>query len=407
MTKNIPSKQNSSKKSKAIKKTKSPNRKPKSIISMLENVFSNPAKYAPPQQPKSNPKNKGMKKNSNGKNKSGVEGLSLCAMKYALAISQPFHPSARSACIPCAPSLPSQKVTSFNRQPISLNVNGYAAAYIHPCMANNGALITYTNGPTYLGSPNIGFSAFSATNVLTVGALIASPTNLPYDVNTLITNSGGGNASVFGRVVSVGVKVSYTGTTLNESGLYSLYASSTHENVSSMAYSPVLVGQLQEADICGISRKSCHIATTTTNTREYSYSNSNLTNSAVEFLYPYSNGEVSQGPGGLNYVQSGHNIGSPVIAIHMTGVSGSTFLIEVIQHIEYAGPATSALATNSELDINGFNVVNAAASKMPSKKLVSKAEPIKMMYECIQEVFEEIKPIAVSSFLKFAGSAIL
>lgn len=407
MTKNIQSKQKSSKKSKAIKKTRSPNPKPKSIVSLLQNVFSNPVKYAPPQQPKSKSKNKGMKINPKTKNKSGVEGLSLCAMKYALAISQPFHPSARSACIPCAPSLPSQKVTSFNRQPISLNVNGYAAAYIHPCMANNGALISYSNGSVWAGASNTGFHAVTVVNVLTTGALIASPTNLPYNSNDLITNSATGNASVFGRIVSVGVKVSYTGTTLNESGLYSIYSSSTHENVSAMATSPVIVGQLQEAEICGISRNVCYASTTTTNTREYSYSNSNLTSSSTEFLYPYSNGDTVQGVNLLTYALNGHNIGSPVIAIHMTGVAGSTFLIEVIQHIEYAGPATSALATNSELDINGFNVVNAAAAKLPSKKLVSKAEPVKMMYECIQEVFEEIKPIAVSSFLKFAGSAIL
>lgn len=364
--------------------------------SLQDLIFGNPKKFPGPvlnNKKKPNPSNK--------------KGLSACALKYALAIAEPFHPSARNVCIPCPPAIPSQKVASFNRQAISLNVNGYAAAYIHPCLANDGGLITYTAGSTFLGGSATGFQFLTATNVITVGGAIASPSNLPYSTAQLFNSFPAGASQVFGRVVSVGVKIHYTGTTLNESGLYSLYASNSHENVSVIAATPGQVGALLDSEICAVTRKPCVVSTTTCNPRETTYTNSDYSGTNTSALYPYSSGDTAQGVSSFTYSISSATLGSPVIAIHMTGVAGSTFLLEIIQHVEYGGPLTSALATNSEVDVDGFNVVNSAATKLPGKKLVSSASPVQQMFECIQDVFQEVKPIAISALLKYGAGMLM
>lgn len=368
--------------------------KPQKKKSLSEALFGNARKFM----------SAAPKKNNKKKSAPSGNGLSTCALKYALSIAEPFHPQARGICIPCPPAVPSQKVHSFNRINISLNVNGYAAAYIHPCMANDGCLVSYTSGATFLGSSSTGFAILAGTNILTTGALIASPSNLPYATSQLVSNFASGSPAVFGRIVSVGIRVHYTGTTLNESGLYSIYSSSTHENVSRTAKTPAEVGSLLDAEICSITRKVCSSSTTTCNPIETQYTNSIHYEGAVGAVYPYSSGDSLLGAPPYDYSLNAVNIGLPVIAVHMTGVAGSTFLLEVIQHIEYAGPTVAAVATNSDVDVNGFNVVNCAAAKLHGKKSVSSDTPLKMMYDCIQEVVNEVKPHAISGLLKFGAS---
>jgi hypothetical protein len=329
--------------------------------------------------------------------------LSSCALKYALAIAEPFHPNARNACLPVYPSIPSQKVTGFGRFNMVIGTAGTGFVSIHPSVANNGGAVMFTN----VAYTQTSLSWVTATNVLQTGVQIGSLTNLPYTISQLDTQWSNNGASVTGRIVSVGVRISYTGTTLNESGQYYIYTDPNHNNCTVVANTLSALGNLADCDVCSVNRTPCETSIYPVTADETAYGFNAVGAPLSASVYPYS-GSCEQLNGG-SYSFNSVNMGTPVSVIAVTGVPGSTFLVEIVEHVEYTGSNTSALQTPSDADQHGFEIVSAAAARLPTLKMSSpKGTPVlTLIGSAIKEVAHMLKPIAVDSFVKAASAFLL
>jgi hypothetical protein len=376
------------------KKSGSSKQKPNRAV---DNVFARPASY---------PAISALKK----KKMSVPSGASLsaCAMKYALAISEPFHPNARGACLPKYPSPPSHKVTGFVRFTASIGTTGLGFVSLGPCLANDGLVAYYTNS-TY-GYNSI--SPLSGPNTQTAGVSYASLSNLPYTTSqlttgefasTLVTN----REQVQGRVVSLGVRITYVGTTLNESGVYYVWSSPVHENAVGIAQNGVSVlGALADCDVCGTTRSPCEAVLFPVSATEAEYGGQNSITSAVTPIYPFSNGSFTFNSD-LSGTVAGINVGAHPLVIAMTGVAGSSYMVEVIQHCEFTGVATASSVTPSDADQAGFERVTAAAERIPQLKMAEPGKNMKeYMFTALKDIAMALKPIAISA-LKSGGMSIL
>lgn len=336
--------------------------------------------------------------------------LSKCAMKYAKAIVDPFHPSVRQACLPVFPSPPSHKVTSFVRVPVQVGTNGYGFIAIAPTLANDYPC-AFASLSSYVGTT---MNILSAANTYSAGINRTPMPNLPYSASQLFNNSGSNSQTVCGRIISFGLRISYTGTTLNESGIYTVYASPGHENVTATAANdPQTCGSLADAEVCPIGRQFCSARLYPVSPDETTYGFSNPANPSshpVVYSYPYSSNDSNLGP--FQYalpIVAGIQpyIGSPCLVVHVSGVAGSSFLVELVQHTEYIGSATAANATESDADQRGFEIVTAAAQRVPAIIQSSRQTPPSAMMSALREVGEALKPIAISAITKAAATMLL
>jgi len=333
-------------------------------------------------------------------------------MKYALAISEPFHPNARGACLPRFPSPPSQKTTGFARVTAAIGTTGFGFVTIGPCLANDGVAIFYT-GSTYSQS---GVYPLGGTNVLSTGVSSASFSNLPYTTAQLI----GGEFSILsgiqvanrevvqGRVVSLGVRITYVGTTLNESGVYYVWSSPVHENAVGVAQAGASVlGTLADCEVCGTTRSPCEAVLYPVSATESEYGGQNSITSAVTPVYPYCNGSFTFNSD-LTYVgPAGGLVGAQPLVIAMTGVPGSSYMVELVQHCEYTGTIVASVATPSDSDQAGFERVTAAAERIPQLKMAEPGKSMKdYMFSALKDVAMALKPIAISA-LKSGGMSLL
>jgi hypothetical protein len=79
----------------------------------------------------------------------------------------------------------------------------------------------------------------------------------------------------------------------------------------------------------------------------------------------------------------------------MTGPVGNTFEVELVEHIEYVGVATSAMVTPSHSDARGFQVVNTAAQLVQQKATQRPTAPRpSLMKEAIIETLNSLRPVA-------------
>jgi hypothetical protein len=332
--------------------------------------------------------------------------LTQCTARYALACVDPFAPEARGACVPVG-SAPSQKTHAFLRFDVTIGTSGAALLYFSPALSNDCASVFYTTS-TWTGSTLMPFSAGG-----TLGASGSSATlnagwtqgshNGPYNSAKFITNevnSTPNDTQVSGKIVSAGLRTQYTGTTLNESGLYYCYHDPSHSSVSGL--SAANIGNFGDANVEGVSRKPCTLVVHAVDADEQNYSNSVVTNptlaaSVCPLIYPFSGGDyywysnygstttgfaISQSIGGY-----GVPVGVPVGVIGMTGVAGQTVHVECILHFEYTGLAAAAMLTPTAPDIQGANNVITAALSVPAKKLDNPGKDVwSLMYEGLQEV---------------------
>jgi hypothetical protein len=339
--------------------------------------------------------------NSKPKSKTQELRMSPCAIRYAAAIADPFNPIAKMACVPRSPSIPSLKNTSISRITAYVGTQGFGFCLLTPTLANDQPSIWYTTA-AFTGTS---VTPLSANNTLTTG-VSTSTVNLPY--NTAGLSSVNGAYAVFGRIVSSGLRIRYTGTTMNESGAYYCYVSPTHDNVAVTASNVNSIGNLLEATVSTIDREPCSIAAYGINDNETTYGNSNsaITNNIV---FPYASVNTAFN-GGFTYAVNGVTSGSPIGVIIFTGVAGSSFVVEGIQHSEYAGPSAATLATPSDADTVGFDMVQAAAAILPLKKQEPQnmhSPPLQLLLDGLKEVASALKPVALSSLSKLAAGMLM
>lgn len=316
--------------------------------------------------------------------------LPACTLKYALAVSDPFDPAARGACVPTSAN-PTQKVHAFIRTDVTIGTLGIGWILITPSLANDTPSI-YTTQSGYTGQV---CNVLSANNTLNVG-VSRQTHNGPYSAASFVVNNAVTN-NVYGRIVSAGCRIQYTGTTLNESGLFYCLQEPDHNSVAGASVTDI--SRYDSADIHAVSRDPCMINTYANDDQETQLVEA--TSTTLNAVYPFCQARSGfnigfNGTGNFTDTVSGVSVGAPVSVIMFTGVTGQTFHVEYIAHMEYAGPAASALTTAVDSDPAGTFKVITAAKTIPEKKLDRpKLSNWTAMYEALGEIAHKAAPIVV------------
>lgn len=343
--------------------------------------------------------------------------LPKCTLKYALALVDPFDVGARGCCIPIGSS-ETMKTHAYARFDMTLGTNGAGLIYVTPSLANDMPSIFYTNS-AWAGASNVPVSASGTigaggtASTFATGWELASH-NGPFGTGNLIGNelvTFTNTAVAYGKIVAVGLRVQYTGTTLNESGLFYCYHSPDHSSIAGMT--TAALGRFGDCNIEGVSRRPCTLNVFGVDAEEDVFSNSghnNTTGAAglTSLLYPYSNGDhgwttTYAGSTSYDFFRAGTAVGTyqlpvgvPVGAIYVTGVSGQTVHCETIFHMEYVGPAAGAMLTPTTPDVEGFQMCKTAALRMPQAKLANpRKDTWSLMYDALTEVAHMSVPYIV------------
>lgn len=205
-----------------------------------------------------NRQNSGTQKRNNKNRKlkvSPISMLSHCARKYSLACSNPWHPGADGACVPKAPSRPSQKIKTFNRfTTTSKSDQPELVMFMMPCLANDLPSVLYSTmiGCTAGSNINLNFTPFTTGTVapgkLLVDALIGVlwseiKANSPY-ATSAFTYGPGAKLQVSGRMISAGLSYESSTNVNNLGGVVYMMSTPAHDDAS--LYPLDTLGQIAE-----------------------------------------------------------------------------------------------------------------------------------------------------------------
>jgi len=258
-----------------------------------------------------------------------------------------------------------------------------------PTCSNNAAVFWGTDAAYAGGADTLVSSA-------TVGIFTGLMANIPYTTNDLIGSTGSVSASplVTGRIVSAGMRVSYIGTALNRSGIFTSITTPDHENVNGQ-----VVGAYAEANIVSQLRAdSVTVQASGIDTGEVEYNNDASLGAAERDLltvWPYCAGNSVNATDVYN--------GAPVMKVSFTGVPGQAFYVELIEHIEYVGSRTSHSLTPSHTDARGFEMVQQAASQMPARRAANPLMSAKRaMSDGLRDAAHALSP-GVNKMVRYAA----
>jgi hypothetical protein len=299
--------------------------------------------------------------------------LSECAAKYALAISSPWDARATGACVPRHPSRPSQKVRMFGRATVTVGTNGFGFVNIMPCTANNVGALHFSTS-TYAGTTLGASTTIAATGTTTLDLSSGPYPSGDFDV------SGMNPPDIQARIVSVGVSIQYTGTKLNEGGLYYMLVDPNHQNLNGInpaSFAECLVRRVTDCKEW--------LLISAVEERELDYYNA-APGGAIDALsacYPYSNQKYS----------AADSTGGAPACIWITGTAGNTFEVEIVQHVEFVGKSAQAVSTETHGDSVGFEKVATAAARLPSLRAAyPSVAPEQLMNHALTVVSKENKP---------------
>lgn len=321
--------------------------------------------------------------------------LTPCAMKYAKAVADPFSSEALGACIP-TPGPPSATLNSLQTITAFIGTNGYGFVALSPCACRDTPSFWYTTPAFTDTSANI-YETLAPNNLRTgVDEGYSSHLPLAKDVYGFDGFAEGSNAA---RVVSMGARITYTGTQLNMGGTFYCASPFSHQSVN--AYGPGNVAALASYNVDGITRKPCELTVYATTSDENDYAQG----ADVKALYPFCRGETTwiDGTGGPFHVTkamvgSGNiDIPPPIGIIMFTGEPGSSFLVEVITHTEVTGPLYRNFTKAKDVDIYGLSLVSTAVANATKEKR-NKRHP--NFWSAFKTAFKEVAvaaaPIALS-----------
>jgi len=351
-----------------------------------------------------------MMKGPRQSNKKTQITMSPCAAKFALAVSEPFHPGARGACLPFG-GMASQKVHAFTRFVMTAGTGTFGFVSVTPSLANDTPCLYASTGALTGGLA----SALSANSTLNSGVL-RYYANQPYKAAQLIQGNSG-TPQVMGRIVSAGVRIQSIATLMNRSGVRYCYVDPTHASISGAGVNDV-AGQAY-VDVSAVDDASCGVTLFPINESEFSYSNSDANQTATidntMIVYPFSNNVVNQASqyqGSTTFTDTVATIvvGAPVGVIMVSGVlSQNSFQVEYIQHTEYVGYLASPVATKTDADSESARKVITAASTLVERKANNPSATRTTwdyMFEALGEIWHEAKPIVVPAALSLLATLI-
>jgi len=327
--------------------------------------------------------------------------LSECAARYLLASVDPFNPEANGSCIPIANNRSTLKARSILRVSMGAGTKGYGFVQFAPCVANDYPALFYTNG-TYTGD-SVDTNPLFITGSLAGGINAATVSNLPFKSTALISNSPEfASPTVYGRVVSVGIRITYTGALSATAGVYLWQVHPTHANMTAVSFA-TMYGDM----LTGVRRIDDRTLELTINVKDESEAQFNRTGEITDTstgqsnilespsLFPMSNGQVLQSTG-LPTTQT--LIGGTPLIIRVGGcAAGASFDVQVVQHVEYMGIDANYGCTPSEIDTPGFSAAQDVIESSRSRQLVT---PEKPLVEHVMSAVADVGSMLAKSALK-------
>lgn len=300
----------------------------------------------------------------------GSVTMSKCAARLASAIANPFDEKSRGACFPTFPAPDSHKVTAVCRLDGAIGTNGVGFIAINPSTANDMPSFFYS-GAAFTGTAA---TCLTATSVLATGVFTASH-NGPYATSQLVKGANEAQTELVGRVVTAGIRATYTGTTLNQSGMWTGLQHPAHGNLSSASNSDL--SSFNDVDYCVVSRKPCTLAITPAKVEETTYATNESTNYRI--LYPFGTDPrfhtTYDGTANFSYGQMRAGVavyaGAPIALLVITGVAGATFHIDAVVHLEYVGSVCASAATPNSVDVSSVYAILTAASQLGARRMAS------------------------------------
>jgi hypothetical protein len=253
--------------------------------------------------------------------------LPECTLKYLKALTDPFG-SVHGACIPTYPSKPSMKIRTFIQTDGFIGLAGVGFAMLSPVYEDGTNALYYT---TAAAPGNI----FATSGVGIATSTFSNSPFTPTDIST---------GRIQGRAVACGLRIVYTGTELNKSGMTTCIVEPDHGSLNNKSIPNCLAYGDNVTKSDPVTRKWCTAVAVPLSADDLEYDH-----------IPY-----VKGPSGL----------VPFMGIFISGVPGSSFRIEAYLHFEAIGVAAVS-PTDNQLDPSGTAAVIAATSKaiaIPSAK---------------------------------------
>lgn len=259
----------------------------------------------------------------------------------------------------------------MTRGTFAVGSGGLGFFAISPCTANDQRAIHFS-------SASFAGTTVAGTTLATTGVLSVPITGLPYAAADHYISSGT-RPSVQSRLVSVGVRIQYTGTLLNRGGIMRSFSDPGHNCV----WGYQALGGETEANFHTIDGRSYDWALSAIDPTEWDYSDGTTT---LECTYPFSNGMA------LNTTDSAVG-GSPLLVL-VDGTAGNTFRYEVVVHVEYIGLKTTSFLTPTHADSVGFEKVAAAAANVNTMAAAHPETPFKTLFsQALQSVTSAMRPV--------------
>lgn len=278
--------------------------------------------------------------------------MSECASKYFAAIAAPFSSEAMGVCMPYAPDRSSLKVHTYTRATsFRCDSNGNGAFFLAPTVVSDLSHLWVTNNAAAWTFPMPAVT----TNTAIAGWDQLAPGGTPFTRAVIDT----GNLEA--RVISVGIRITYTGTLVNLSGTISIYVDPDHGNVNNVNATARLSSS--EAKFVRITDRPFEMGFGIVKAHERSYSSAieaiSVTNGIAAYC-PWSQGVDINGNRAAATTSTLVN-GAATVVGNITGAaSGAPFTIEVIQHIEFVGASASYGLTPSHNDSMAEKITAAA-----------------------------------------------
>jgi hypothetical protein len=337
----------------------------------------------------------------------------MCALKYAVAVADPFSQGAIGACVPFASAM-TQKVTSFLHGTAYIGTQGIGFISICPALANNVPSFYFTDA-TFAGNDVGVLSAASTTEVGVNRALVA---NLPYPAADFIGGNDRANAN--GRIVSAGMKMWYTGTAIAMSGVTYCFREPNHGNAGAIGLTrttAATLGTRRETFIDNLDRRECTLVDFACDATEQQITTfdaeekSAAAASTTDTVYPFSRGDGSYFTAaavGVVDLVAAVNVGHATGLILFTGTAGQSVQFTYVVHAEFSGVRAAAVSTRTDADIEGAQLVLAAGTSISADSQHAKTKSAwGVMYDSLSTMARKAAEVAVPRAMEAALSIVL
>lgn len=334
------------------------------------------------------------------RNRSTNLKVSECALKFGMALKDPFSLQARGACIPTLPSKETFKQYAQTAVTMVVGSSGYGHFLLTPAVSNISPQCVYTNSAT------AGYGSSANPTLVSGGGLSSgwATTTLPLVFGASAFSSGttDSETNLQGKIVSVGVKVRYTGTVMNCGGLITSYSSPTHADLWGIAPATLnnYVGVRRYVIKPGVtyiqsSGPSCE------DDLDFPSAALRTGTTTLEYLQPWSGGLYLGGTaaGFDQYaVAASDSYGPAPIVFSIQSTPGNTFDVEFCMNVEYTGATANFLATPNVADPVGTSTMMTAASYANELLNSNPEKSIETVWKtALNRVGEELMPVAIGA----------